>query len=479
MARVMRFGIVLLLIPALGRAEDYVPPHNVKDPLKPAAKRLHTDSSLPFIYLEPHDCCFDSTKPISLTIFAVNRSAAVMAIDWRAIVASLSLEALGPGKTKPTAGKPNFDSLQLKPNDFARISFDLRDRFGPSGGSVYRLSYSRPLDDGRFHVADAVQFVIEDFAAVDKLAGQLEAGAGRNALADLLKHNVFFAGGGGLKTYGWDAIQWHELPEMLTARWDEAINNDDKRWREGIGRLTDGGGHPRAMAALLDRLLTMSDQFRGQPNQSLRELLDQRVDNGLSPAERERIHLKLASTRDRATVSRAMNRLMGMKSKASLDVFFRVADGPDSELAVEAISSLSSYSTDAKITEYLRKIMAGANPDLALEAAIVSCYSGDWSGFPLMLRAAKSDNADLRLKAIAQFVDPRFNRYRDKIVPILLAELKSPMSVDHLERAIESLEAYPSKAVLEAIIPFQKHQNDQVRQRAQLVIPAIQRQLNQ
>lgn len=478
MIRLTGLVLVLLAMPSLVHAEEYVPPHNVKDPLKPPAEQLHTDPSLPYLYLEPHDCCFDSTKPISLTIFAVNRSAADMTIDWRTIVESLSLNSLGPGTVQP-AGRPKLDSAKLKPRDFARVSIDLRDRFAASGGSVYRLSYSRPLDDGRIHVAGQVQFVIEDFAAVDKLAAQLEAGAGRNSFADLLKHNVFFAGGGDLKTYGWDAIEWHGRPEMLAARWDEAIKNDDQRWREGIARLTDGGGHPRALETLLDRLLAISDQFRGQPNQSLRELLDQRVDQGLSPVERERVHLKLAATRDRATVSRAMNRLMGMQSKASLDLLFRVAGGPESDLAVEAISSLSSFSADARITQFLRKIMAGADPNLALEAAIVSCYSGDWSGFPLVLRAAKSDNADLRLKAIAQFVDPRFNRYRGKIVPILLAELKSPMSVDHLERAIESLEAYPSKAVLEAVTPFQKHANDQVRQRAQLVIPAIQRQLNQ
>jgi hypothetical protein len=44
-----------------------------------------------------------------------------------------------------------------------------------------------------------------------------------------------------------------------------------------------------------------------------------------------------------------------------------------------------------------------------------------------------------------------------------------------LERAIESLEAYPSDKVLAAVTPFLTHQNLQVAQRARMTLSEIQR----
>jgi hypothetical protein len=466
----------MLSVPALSRAEEYVPPNNVKDPLKPVADRRQTDLSLPFIYLEPHDGCFDTAKPVNVTIFAVNRSGAALTIDWRTVVESLTLDAFGPGTVKPLTVR-RFDRVEVKPQDSAKLTFDLKDRFSHSAGSVYRLSYARPLEDGRFHVADGVQFVVEDFAAIDRLAAQLESGAGRNTFTELLKQNVFFAGGGMPKSYGWDLLDWRDRPEMRSAVWDESLQKADKLWRDGIVRLTDHGGHPRAVEMLLDRLLLLSDNFRGTPNHSLREYFDQHASAGLAPADRERFLLKLASTHDRASVSRAMNRLMGMKSKAGIDLLIRIVDGPDEQLGSEAIASLSSYRTDPRIALFLRRKMTDVDPNLALEAAIVSCYSGDWSGVGLLLRAARCDTPSLRLKAIAQIGDPHFRAYANKIVPILLDELKSPTSIDHLERAIESLGAYPSQKVLDAVKPFLTHTNSQVSARARLVVASLEREI--
>src|SRR5439155_20094824 len=128
---------------------------------------------------------------------------------------------------------------------------------------------------------------------------------------------------------------------------------------------------PRAAMALLDRLLTLSDNFRATPHPLLRELFDQRVDMGLDAAERERFHLKFAATHDPAAVMRSINRLMGTRSKAGRDATIRVADGPDPQLAADAISSLSSYRRDPQITQFLRRKMTDADPNLALDAAIV------------------------------------------------------------------------------------------------------------
>lgn len=467
---------LLLAFPLLARAEIYSPPNNVKDPFKPATDRRQVDSSLPFLYLEPHDVCFDAAKPIPVTIYAVNRSAAAIRLDWRAIVESLTLDPVGPGSVT-VGGRLPFDPVNLKPNDFAKITLDLRERFAPAGGSVYRLSYARPLDDGRLHVAGAAQFVVEDFAAVDKLAAALEAGAGRNTVTELLKRNAFFAFGGTPKTYGWDVETWHNRPEMLATRWDEPLRAADKLWREGLVRLTDGGGHPRAAMALLDRLLALSDNFRGTPGLSLREWFDHNVETGLDATVRERFHLKMAATRDPSTVARAVNRLTGIRSNAARDALIRVADGPDSHLAADAISCLSSFRRDAQITQFLRRKMTDPDPNLALEAAIASCYAGDSSGFPLLLRAARSGTGALRLKAIAQLGDTIFRPYRDKVVPVLLDELKGPTSPEHLEQALESLATYPTRKVQDAVKPFMTHANPQVSERARQSVAAIERDL--
>jgi hypothetical protein len=113
---------------------------------------------------------------------------------------------------------------------------------------------------------------------------------------------------------------------------------------------------------------------------------------------------------------------------------------------------------------------------LAIEAAIVSCYSGDASGGALVVRCMNSDDPALRLTAIAQVVDDdHFRPHRAAIVGALLDELKDPTSDAHLERAIESLEAYPSEEVLVAVKPFLRHQNPQVVQRARMTVSEIQR----
>ena len=155
---------------------------------------------------------------------------------------------------------------------------------------------------------------------------------------------------------------------------------------------------------------------------------------------------------------------------------FRIGDGPNLALAEEAIGSLSSYAPDPRIAQYLRRKMTDDDRGVALRAAIVSCYSGDASGGTLVLRCMKSDDPALRLKAIAQVVDDdHFRPHHAAIVLALLDELKDPTSDAHLERAIESLEAYPSDKVLAAVTPFLTHQNLQVAQRARMTLSEIQR----
>lgn len=262
---------------------------------------------------------------------------------------------------------------------------------------------------------------------------------------------------------------------MLRSVWDERMGTAQPRWQEGIDWLTKQG-HSRALEMLLDRLLILSDGFRVEPRTNFLIHLDTLLASYLTPKEQERWHLKLIRSHSPYVVSRSMNRLMSWRSEAALDELFRIGDGPNRELAKEAISSLSSYSPNARIIQYLRRKMTSDDPSMALDAAITSCYSGDASGGALVVRCMKSDDPDLRLKAIAQVVDAdQFRPHRATIVRSLLDELKNPTSDAHLERAIESLGAYPSDAVQEVLTPFLKHQNPQVAQRAQMSISEIMR----
>jgi hypothetical protein len=316
--------------------------------------------------------------------------------------------------------------------------------------------------------------VAEDPAAVEKLAAGLAAGPGRDSVTALLKANPLFSAGVQLKTYGWDAQAWPE-PAMHRARWDDGRAKAVAAWRDGIGQLTGKPADGRAAEALVERLLALSDGFRVPPIQNLFEPLDVRIAEHLPAADRERVNLRLARSRDPWVVHRSIGRLAAVESAAALDVLFAHADGRDRELAEAALSWLGNYKSNPRIVQFLRRKMTDPDPVLALEAAIITCYSGDWSGLPAILRCGRSKDADLRLRAIGQLGSDPFRPHAAKVVPILLDELKTPLSDAHLERAIESLQAYPTGPVAEAVTPFLKHGNPQVRTRARLVLAQIER----
>src|SRR5687767_2200960 len=140
----------LLLYPLAILAEVYRPPGNVIDPAM-VDRAKTADSKLLFIYLEPHEACFDLTKPLTTTIAAVNRSPTTAKVDWQAIVESLSLEPIGPGVSKPITSDKRLEPIEVPPGEMAALRVDLKERFAIQGASVYRLSYVRPLDDGRIH----------------------------------------------------------------------------------------------------------------------------------------------------------------------------------------------------------------------------------------------------------------------------------------------------------------------------------------
>jgi hypothetical protein len=476
--------VLALYLPATAAAEVYTPPANARDPSRQATVPC-CDRSLPFLYLEPHDFCYDIARPLAVTLSAVNRSELPLSlekpqsIDWRAICGSLVLEPVGSGRVTPVRNRPTPKSVPLASMDLAQVTIDLREWFQIEGVGVYRLSYARPLEDGRIHIAAPARFVIEDDAAVEKLAAELDGGPVRETFAVLLKDNPVFAAGGLPKTCGWDVMAWRGRPRMLHVPWDEALQAARQKWREGIEQLTEktlpADGN-RALETLIERLLQLSDGFRADPACDFVNHLDARVTDCVPPKEQERLYLTLIRSHSRFVVSRSISRLMSLRSQAAVDELLRIGDGPDRTLAEEAIGALSSYAPDRRIAQYLRRKMTDDDRGLAIEAAIVSCYSGDASGGALVVRCMNSDDPALRLTAIAQVVDDdHFRPHRAAIVGALLDELKDPTSDAHLERAIESLEAYPSDEVLAGVKPFLRHQNPQVVQRARMTVSEIQR----
>ena len=68
---------------------------------------------------------------------------------------------------------------------------------------------------------------------------------------------------------------------------------------------------------------------------------------------------------ERYVVTWAINRLADPKDDTVLDEYFRIGDGKDRELAVKALSALSSYSPHPRIAQYLRRKMTDSDRGLS------------------------------------------------------------------------------------------------------------------
>jgi hypothetical protein len=269
-------------------AEIYFAPDNVLDPAK-RTMAGSSDASLPYIYIEPHECCFDISEPLLVTIYAVNRSGGNLTIDWNSILGALSLEAVGPGTVTPKNRGGRLAPATIPQSGLGSHEINLKDFFGVRGASVYRLSFSKPLEDGRIHFAKPVTFLVEDAAALEKFGESLEAGPGRNTAVDMLKRNPIFASGTEPKTYGNDA--WWQEPEMTRIEWAGSITAARACWESGMDELTKREAAPehlRALEALVDRILLLSDDFRVPPAHELFPWKF-RADDYLPPKAREEI----------------------------------------------------------------------------------------------------------------------------------------------------------------------------------------------
>jgi hypothetical protein len=314
--------------------------------------------------------------------------------------------------------------------------------------------------------------VIEDFRAIDRLTADAwpKNGPARQIVAELLKTNPVFALGVASKLSGDGRLFWRGRPEMLTEKWDAPLAAARKRWEAEEAQAWDEGvppSGPWVRCVIRDRLLALSnglgcpraeDFFLRLPNQ-----------NSAGRDEVARFFPPLLRCRDRRLVRQSASLLMHARVEEAVDEVCRIADGPDRELADDALSALSNLAPNSRATAFLRRKMTDADPQLALSAAVVSCYSGDGSGLAFMLRCARHPDPKVRLEAAAMLGGVSQVRRTDRIQPLLLERLGAESDPAVLERVIESLGVFTDPKVLEAIRPFLSHSDERVRVRAKLV----------
>ena len=483
--------MILALVAGLLVAEvDALPMPNVSDPARPG-DRVTWDDALPFVWLEPHAGCLDAAGRLPVTLVAVNRSDKPQSVDWAAVAAGLRLRAVGPGRVRPAAVPPTLRAGYLPAWGVSHVTLDLKTCFDLTGGSVYELSAARPLPDGRLHLAQPVWFLVEDAAALDAAVAGVPAGPARDTARALLACNPSFASAaagpkGSGRGYA-SITPAAPLPAERTGfRWDAGQKRAAETWEAGMARLLTADAGPaeaRAVDAILDRTLAVSGGLRrppGHPFSRLLALLTKR------PAgERERADLKLVRCHDRAIAGHALLRLAeatgdaapgATPGAAAVEALLAVADGDDPELADEALGRVAPHLPPAVAAAVLRRRLADPEPRRVLQAAILTCYhDGDWSGFPLLLRFARSPDPKLRLDAIAQLVDCRFAGRAADALPVLLAEIEKPLTDEHLHRAIESVATYPGEKTEAVLAAHLTHPNEFVRGRAKLGLERLKR----
>ncbi len=244
------------------------------------------------------------------------------------------------------------------------------------------------------------------------------------------------------------------MPEVMTVP-------SPSRGRQGFGWQGIG---PQAASRMLH--IRLRDML-------LRQIIDQLNSHG-TPEAKAILKGFLAAS-NRAMVLRTM-RLRGSPD-VDVDVaadLIRLAEGKDKAIALEALSKLSNWHGTGKhrgeITAMVKRLYAHEDAEIALQAAIISCYSGDGSGFPMLLEATKSPDKAIAMKAIGQLVDCRFSGRGRQVVPLLLPHLKTD-DLNLLSRTIETLGNYRSAA--RDVIPFLYHKDKRIVWRTILALNSM------
>lgn len=131
-----------------------------------------------------------------------------------------------------------------------------------------------------------------------------------------------------------------------------------------------------------------------------------------------------------------------------IPALIKIADGPDKEVACKAMSELSHFGDNSgfdrseELVAFLNRKIKDADPLLSLEAATVSCYSGDWSGFDVILERLDHSDPKVRYLAAQSLGAPRFTKYSEKIRPLLEKRLRVEKEPDVLRKVDETIRIY-------------------------------------
>ena len=105
----------------------------------------------------------------------------------------------------------------------------------------------------------------------------------------MLKHNPQFAfGSGPIPADRYDELFSRNMPPHPVGRWDKPLTQARRQWHEGVSLLAGKGhvpGHLRALEALVDRMLLLTDNFRVRPGTDFVFLLDNEAEGYLAPKE--------------------------------------------------------------------------------------------------------------------------------------------------------------------------------------------------
>ena len=161
----------------------------------------------------------------------------------------------------------------------------------------------------------------------------------------------------------------------------------------------------------------------------------------------------------------------------------KLAQGDDVEIALAAMMHITNdaahpepIASPEELADFLSQLMKSDERQVALQAAILTCYSGDWSGFETLLATLSDQDPILRKKAATQLGDAsQFVRHKDRIKEQLLKRLATETDAGALGHIVDTLGSYPSKQVLDGLIPFAKHDSEIVRQRAVIALQRIRR----
>lgn len=478
-------GLILSIVSAITlveclHAEDYFPPVNVVDPLaKPEKRSLGSDSAIPFIYLEPHNFSFDRNDVFAVTIFAVNRSDRKVSLDWESIYDGLRLETVGPGKVVyRKEDRKRLQPIEVEPQSCVNLFIDLKNRYEIHGPGVFRLSFQRALPDGRLHVSGVVQFVVEDYAALDVLiARSLPKKANlQTKAALLLKSNPMLAEGVIPKTFGWDSLVWPRKSAMQTEVWAKRYADAHMAWLRCIppNDVKDAEtADLDFLELLIDRLFELSGG-NALPDRTASYLLDYVRRVGTNRAH-FKLYLKLAHFNH--PVSQGCCRILAEANCVDvLPLIQKHVDSPLRELRLQAVESIGRLGSHPEGADLLRRKMTDSDPEIALSAASTLTFYGDGKndGFRIMLRMLYHDDPKIREKASVSVGGVcGFIPIKKRLVPELGDLLSSVKEPDFINAVLYTLSTIADPAVFETVRPFLKHPDESVRKQAQMALDDV------